>query len=67
VHIGGDVVLVQRDGSAVSVVDYLYETPEAVSLLLKGQRFGTIPITELDLSETARINRERGIEFKAPR
>ena len=67
VRIGGDAVLVRKDGTAVSVIDYWYETSEAVSFVLKGQRFGTIPIGELDLSESARINRERGIEFKVSR
>jgi hypothetical protein len=67
VHIGGDVVLVRKDGTAVSVVDYWYTTSEAVSFVQTRQRFGTIPIRELDLKETTRINRERGIEFKVPR
>jgi hypothetical protein len=67
VHTGGDVVLVRKDGSAVSVIDYWYETPEAVSFVRKGQRFGTIPMNQLDLSETVRINQERGISFKIPR
>jgi len=64
VHVGGDVVLVRKDGTAVTVVDYWYETPEAVSFVLKGHRFGTIPMSELDLSETFRINKERGVEFR---
>jgi hypothetical protein len=34
---------------------------------MKGQRFGTIPLTELDTKATARKNRERGIEFKVAR
>ena len=67
VHIVGDAVLVRKDGTAVSVLDYWYETSDAVSFVLKGQRFGTIPISELDLSETTHINRERGIEFKVAR
>ncbi len=67
VHLGGDVVLVRKDGTAVSVIDYWYETREAVSFVLKGHRFGTIPINELDLAETARINRERGIAFNVAR
>ncbi len=69
VHTGGDVILVRKDGSAVSTTDYWYETPEAVSFLAKGgpgQRFGTIPLAELDIKETVRINRERGIQFRMP-
>ncbi len=68
---GGDVVLVRKDGSAVSVIDYWYEVPgQAVNFLVKGgpgQRFGTIPLDDLDIKETTRINRERGIEFKVVR
>ena len=67
VHTGGDVVLVRKDGTAVSVLDYWYETPEAVSFVLKGNRFGTIPMPDLDIGETTRINQERGITFKVRR
>lgn len=68
VHAGGDVVLVRKDGTAVSVIDYWYEVPgQAVSFVMKGQRFGTIPLTELDIPETTRINRQRGIEFRVVR
>jgi hypothetical protein len=51
--------------------DYWYEVPgQAVNFLVKGgpgQRFGTIPLDELDIKETTRINRERGVEFKVAR
>lgn len=67
VHVGGDVVLVRKDGTAVAVIDYWYETPESVSFVLKAHHFGTIPTSELDLAGTARINQERGIEFKVGR
>ncbi len=61
------MVLVRKDGSAVSVIDYWFETPDAVSFVVKGHRFGSIPLCDLDLRETARINLERGIEFRVPR
>ena len=64
---GGDVVLVRKDGTAVSVIDYWFETPDAVSFVMKGHRFGSIPPCDLDMRETARINQVRGIEFRAPR
>ncbi len=64
VHVGGDVVLVRRDGTAVAVMDYWYETPGAVSFVIKGHRFGSIPVSDLDLKETVRINQERRIAFK---
>ncbi len=67
VHLGSDVVLVRKDGSAVSVIDYWFETPEAVSLVMKGRRFGSIPLCDLDRHETARINLERGIQFRVAR
>jgi len=68
VHDGGDVVLVRRDGSAVYCTDYWYETSDYISFLMagdmKGQRFGRIALDELDVKQTVRVNRQRGIEFR---
>ncbi len=55
----------------MSVLDYWYSVPgQQVDFLIKGgpgQRFGSIPLDELDIKETTRINRERGIEFRVTR
>jgi hypothetical protein len=43
VHVGGDVVLVRKDGSAASVIDYWCEVPgQAVGFAMSGRRSGTI-------------------------
>ena len=69
VHHGGDVLLVRRAGSAVSVIDDWNETSEAVSFLVNagpGRRLGSVNLRDLNVKETTRVNRERGIEFKMP-
>jgi hypothetical protein len=68
---GGDVVLVRKDGSSVLCQDYWVEVPGYISYLMAGdmpgQRFGRVAIDSLDMKETVRVNRERGIEFRKPR
>ena len=67
VHVGGDVVLIRKDGSAVYTIDYWYSVPGYVSYVLKGNLFGRMPLSELNLKATIRVNRQRGIEFKIVR
>jgi hypothetical protein len=67
VHVGGDVVLIRKDGSAVYTIDYWYSVPGVVSYVLKGNLFGKMPLAELNLKETKRINEQRGIRFKIVR
>ena len=61
-------MLVRRDGSAVYCTDYWYETSDYISFLaagdMKGQRFGRIAVDELDMKQTVKVNRQRGIEFR---
>lgn len=67
VHAGGDVVLIRKDGSAVYVIDYWYSVPGYVSYALKDNLFGRIPLSELNLKATIRVNEQRGIEFRVVR
>ncbi len=67
VHVGGDVVLIRKDGSAVYTIDYWYSVPDVVSYVLPGNLFGKMPLTELNLKETKRVNEQRGIEFRVVR
>ena len=67
VHVGGDVVLVRKDGSAVYTIDYWYSVPGYVSYVLKGNLFGKMPLTELNIKATIRVNEQRGIRFKVVR
>ena len=64
------MVLVRKDGSAVSVVDYWYSVPgQQMDFLVNagpGQQFGSINLRDLNIKETVRINRERGIQFRMP-
>lgn len=67
VHVGGDVVLIRKDGSAVYVIDYWYSVPGYVSYALKDNLFGRIPLSELNLKATIRVNGQRGIKFRVVR
>ena len=67
VHVGGDVVLIRKDGSAVYTIDYWYSVPGVVSYVLAGNLFGKMPLSELNLKETKRVNEQRGIVFRVER
>jgi hypothetical protein len=67
VHVGGDVVLIRKDGSAVYTIDYWYSVAGVVSYVLPGNLFGKMPLSELNLKETKRVNEQRGISFKIVR
>lgn len=67
VHVGGDIVLIRKNGSAVYVVDYWYSVPGYVSYALKDNLFGRIPLSELNLKSTIRVNGQRGIRFRVKR
>ena len=67
VHVGGDVVLIRKDGSAVYTIDYWYSVPGYVSYVLKGNLFGKVPLSMLNLKATIRVNEQRGIKFKIVR
>jgi hypothetical protein len=67
VHVGGDVVLIRKDGSAVYTIDYWYSVPGYVSYVLKGNLFGRMPLSELNLKETKKVNEQRGIQFRVVR
>jgi hypothetical protein len=67
VHVGGDVVLIRKDGSAVYTIDYWYSVPGVVSYVLPGNLFGRLSLSELNLKETKRVNEQRGIRFKIVR
>jgi hypothetical protein len=41
--------------------------PGLVSYVLKGNLFGRMPLSELNLKETKRVNEQRGIKFKVVR
>ena len=44
-------MLIRKDGTTVSVIDYCYVTPEAVSFELKGRRFATAGLVRLEPSK----------------
>jgi hypothetical protein len=67
VHVGGDVVLVRKDGSAVYTIDYWYSVPGYASYALKGNLFGRMALSELNIKATIRVNEQRGIKFKIVR
>ncbi len=67
VHVGGDVVLVRKDGCAIYPIDYWYTAPGYVSYVLPGNLFGRMPLSELDMKATIRVNEQRGIRFRVVR
>jgi hypothetical protein len=60
-------VLTRKGGSAVYVIGCWYSIPGAVSYAHKGNPFGRIPLSELNMKATVRVNEKRGIRFKVGR
>lgn len=60
-------MLIRKDGSAVYTIHYWYSVPGYVSDVLKGNMFGRMPPSELNLKETKRVNEQREIKFKIVR
>ena len=60
-------MLTRKGGSAVYVIGCWYSMPGLVSYAHKGNLFGRMPLNELNMKATLRVNEQRGITFKVVR
>jgi hypothetical protein len=67
VQVGGDVVLVRKEGSPVYTINYWYTVPGYLSYALKGHQFSRMPLSELNLKAIVRVDEQRGIRFRVVR
>jgi hypothetical protein len=57
-------ILVFRDGHRMELSDYAIVGKELINLSGKGPR--RIPLADLDLPATTRVNEDRGVSFQLP-
>ena len=60
-------MLTRKGGNAVYVIGCWHSMPGAASYVLKGNLFGRMPISDVNLKATVRVNEKRGKSFRVVR